>query len=390
LLHRTPLYDKHVEYGAKMVDFAGWEMPLVYMPGGKGSINEEHVQTRTKGGFFDVSHMGRLKIQGRHACRFLEKVCSRKIRDMKPGSCRYSLVCNEQGGVHDDVIVMRFDEDQFMMVVNASNRAKVVGHFNAVKAHHQMNLTIEDQTTSTAMVAIQGPRVMEFISKVSKEIPTLKRYTFATKNLLIAKLFVSRTGYTGEDGVEVILPAGMTKIAMGMLLKDVDPKAPDSLIKPCGLGARDTLRMEAGMPLYGHELGEEINALECGVDFAISLDKDQTDHKDEFIGMAALKKVRDSGGPARKLVGLKLEGKRSARQGMNVLKGDSSVGIVTSGCPSPTLGYPIAMAFVAREHAAEGTTLQVDNGKERLDATIVKLPFYKAAPVAPAPAKVGV
>ena len=375
---KTPLHSYHIDHGAKMVDFAGWDMPLVYMHDGKGGINEEHNQTRNAGGFFDVSHMGRVSVKGRHALRFLEKVCSRKIRDMKSLQCRYSLVCNEQGGVHDDVIVYRQDEDSFLVVVNASNRAKLNAHFAAVQQAHDLKLSIEDQTEKTAMVAIQGPRVMDFVSKVSKEIPTLKRYHFTVKNLLVAKLIVSRTGYTGEDGVEVILPAGMVKMAMGMLLKDIDPKSPDAAIKPCGLGARDTLRMEAGMPLYGHELGEEINALSCGVDFAISMDKDQTEHADVFIGMDALRETLDNGGPARKLVGLKLEGKRSARQGMNILKGDASVGIITSGCPSPTLGYPIAMGFLNTDLTGEGTVVQIDNGKERLDAVVVKLPFYKA------------
>lgn len=375
---RTPLYQFHVDSGAKMVDFAGWEMPLVYMKGGKGGINEEHRQVRTSGGLFDVSHMGRVRVHGRHACRLLERLCSRRIRDMQPGQCRYSLVCNEQGGVRDDIIVYRHDEDDFLLVVNASNREKLLPHFRAAMEAGGMNAKIDDQTMNTAMVAVQGPKVVDFVGKFSREVPTLKRYTFAVKNLLVVKLTVSRTGYTGEDGVEVILPAGMTGMAMKMILKDVDPDAPDALVKPAGLGARDTLRMEAGMPLYGHELGEETSALSCGVDFAISLDKDQGDRGEAFIGMDALKRTRDAGGPPRKLVGMVLEGKRSARQGMPILAGEKPVGVVTSGCPSPTLGVCIAMGFVDKELAAEGAALQIDNGKERLGAKVVKLPFYKA------------
>ena len=355
-----------------MVEFAGWEMPLYYT-----SLTEEHHQVRRSGGLFDVSHMGRVKITGRHARRFLERLCTRKISDMEPGQCRYSLVCNERGGVRDDVIVYRVEDDDFLIVVNASNREKLLGHFEDVRAGGELVVKIDDQTTKTAMVALQGPRVMELVSKFSSEIPTLKRYRFTIKNLLILKVIVSRTGYTGEDGIEAILPAGAVGMAMPLILKDVDIKSPDAALKPAGLGARDTLRTEAGMPLYGHELGEEINALSCGVDFAISLDKDQGERGEKFVGMDALKKTATEGGPKQKLVGLEIEGKRSARQGMPIKSGATEVGIVTSGCPSPTLGKCIAMGLVDRAKLEPGTRLQVDTGKGLLDATVVKLPFYK-------------
>ncbi|CAN5755892.1 glycine cleavage system aminomethyltransferase GcvT [soil metagenome] len=378
-LLRTPLYQFHIDHGAKMVDFAGWEMPMLYArPGGGGGIVEEHNAVRTSGGLFDVSHMGRLKITGLHAAAFLERVCTRRIRDMKVGQCRYALVCNESGGVMDDVIVYRIDEDDFLVVVNASNREKIVSHFKRVMAAESRKVKMDDQTMSTTMVALQGPKVVEFVGKFSREIPTLKRYSFAVKNLLIVKLYVSRTGYTGEDGVEVILPAAMTGMAMKMILKDADPKDPNSIIKPAGLGARDTLRMEAGMPLYGHELNEETSALAAGLDFAIALDKDTGERPEPFIGLDALKRTRDAGGPARRLVGLRLEGKRSARQGMGVLVDGKSAGTVTSACPSPTLGCSIAMAYLEKEKVAEGTKVEVDTGKgERIAGEVVKLPFYK-------------
>jgi aminomethyltransferase len=370
---RTPLYQFHVDAGGKMVDFAGWEMPMMYT-----GIHQEHQQVRTSGGLFDVSHMGRLKITGRHARRFLERVCTRKISDMEAGQCRYSLVCNEQGGVKDDVIVYRLDDDEFLMVVNGANREKIVKHFDEVKTRSELTVKIDDQTMSTAMVALQGPKVMGLISKFSSEIPTLKRYRFAVKNLLIMKLYVSRTGYTGEDGVEVILPASAVNMAMGLLLRDVDMKSETALVKPAGLGARDTLRMEAGMPLYGHELGEEINALSCGVDFAIAMDKDQGERGEKFIGMDALKQTIASGGPAKKLVGIAIDGKRTARQGMTVKAGDREVGTVTSGCLSPTLGNGIAMALVDSASTAVDTPLQIDTGRGVLEGRVVKLPFYKA------------
>jgi aminomethyltransferase len=373
---KTPLNSFHHEHKGHMVEFAGWEMAMYY-----AGLTQEHHQVRNSGGIFDVSHMGRVKMAGRHARKLLERICTRRISDMEIGQCRYSLVCNEQGGVKDDVIVYRVDDDEFMVVVNASNREKLLKHFEDVRRAGDLTLkTMEDRTKDTAMVALQGPKVMDLIGKVSREVPTLKKYRFTVKNLLITKIIVSRTGYTGEDGVEVILPAGMAvDMAMKYLLQGVDMSAPDALLKPAGLGARDTLRMEAGMPLYGHELGEEICALSCGVDFAISLDKDQGDKGEKFIGMEALKKVAAEGGPARKLAGLVIEGKRSARQGMVIRKDGKEVGIVTSGCPSPTLGKCIAMAFVDRDLLAIGTALEVDTGRGGLPAVVAPLPFYKAA-----------
>ncbi|MBX3389709.1 MAG: glycine cleavage system aminomethyltransferase GcvT [Phycisphaeraceae bacterium] len=367
-MQRTPLNSFHVEKKAKMVDFAGWEMPMFYT-----GILEEHQQVRKSGGLFDVSHMGRVKVTGRHARKFLEKLCTRKIFDMTQGQCRYSLVCNEQGGVKDDIIVYRFDEDDFLLVVNASNREKLLPHFEKVKGDLQVK--IDDQTLSTAMVAMQGPKVMDMISKFSSEIPTLKRYRFTTKNLMIMKVIVSRTGYTGEDGVEAILPATFVGMAMKLILKDVDMTSPDAIVKPAGLGCRDTLRIEAGMPLYGHELGEEINALECGVDFAISLDKHEGERGERFVGQDALEAAAKAG-VKRKLVGIALEGKRSARQGMKVMSGGTEVGVVTSGCSSPTLGYPIAMAFVDVSKSELGTPVQIECDRGTFEGKVVKMPFY--------------
>lgn len=371
-MQRTPLYQFHIDNGGKMVDFAGWEMPMMY-----SGILQEHQQVRSSGGLFDVSHMGRVKMTGRHARRLLERLCTRKISDMEGGQCRYSLVCNERGGVRDDVIVYRFDDDEFLVVVNASNREKLLGHFEEVRAAGDLAVKIDDQTLSTAMVALQGPKVMNLISRFSSEVPTLKRYRFTVKNLMIMKLIVSRTGYTGEDGVEVILPAGAVGMAMSLMLRDVNMKSETALIRPAGLGARDSLRTEAGMPLYGHELGEDICALECGVDFAISLDKDQGERGEKFVGMEALKKVADGGGTRRKLAGISIEGKRTARPGNPILAGGKPAGVVTSACLSPTLGHAIAMGFVDIAAAEPGASLQVDTGRGVLEGKVAKLPFYK-------------
>ncbi len=370
---KSPLHQFHVDHGAQMVEYAGWEMPIRYR-----GIRDEHEQTRASGSVFDVSHMGRLSVKGLHAKRLLERACSRRIGTMQQGQCRYSLICNERGGVRDDVIVMRQDEDEFLVVVNAGNREKIVEHLRAIISEREFKVKFEDRTEKTAMIAIQGPKVMDLIAGVSSEIPTLKRYRFTVKNLMIMKLIVSRTGYTGENGVEVILPANMVPMAMKLLMKDVDPKDPDAVLKPAGLGARDTLRLEAGMPLYGHELGEDINALEVGIDFAIHLDKNADEDGETFIGQEALIKTRDSGGAKRGLVGIELEGKRTARQGMAIKIGDETVGVVTSGCASPTLGKSIAMGFVQTGRVEAGSAVQVDAERTVLEGRVVELPFYKA------------
>lgn len=374
-LHKSPIHDFHTDQKAQMVDFAGWEMPLKYT-----SVIEEHNQVRNAGGMFDVSHMGRLEIKGLHAKRLLEHTCTRMIGDIQEGQCRYSFMCNPRGGVLDDVIVMRMDDDEFLVVVNASNREKIIAHLEAVKTRREFKVTITDKTFTTAMLAAQGPKIMELISGVSKEIPTLKKYRFLTKNLLVLKLVVSRTGYTGEDGVEVILPASGVKMAMKLLMKDIDPNDPNAAMKPAGLAARDSLRLEAGMPLYGHELGEEISALACGFNFAIAMKKNEAEHGEMFIGQEALQKLIDAGGSELTLIGLEVAGKRTARQGMPVLdaKGEK-IGDVTSGCMSPTLGKSIAMAYVRTGAVEEGGACKIDTGKMHLDAARVPMPFYKRA-----------
>ncbi|MGP1308838.1 MAG: glycine cleavage system aminomethyltransferase GcvT [Phycisphaerales bacterium] len=380
-MQRTPLYQFHLDRGARMVDFAGWEMPIAY----KNGVLAEHHQVRRSGGVFDVSHMGRVEVKGRHARRFLEKLCTRRISDMEKGQCRYSLVCNERGGVRDDIIVSRFDEDEFLLVVNASNREKLLGHFQQVKG--DMAVAIDDKTMNTAMVALQGPKVMDLISGVSREIPTLKKYRFTVKNLMVMKLIVSRTGYTGEDGVEVILPAKAIGMAMKLLLKDVDLDDPNAVLTPAGLAARDTLRLEAGMPLYGHELSEDWDALSSRLTFAIALDKGQNDGEEKFIGQDALLKIQNEGGPKRLLVGLELEGRRSARQGMKVRAGGAEVGEVTSACLSPTLEKPIALAYVDAAQSEVGAALEIDTGKgSAFAAKVVPTPFYKAPKKEPAKA----
>jgi len=362
MLKRTPFHDFHVSAGARMVEFAGWEMPILYR-----SIVEEHHQTRRSGSIFDVSHMGRLCFRGLDALRFLDHVVTRGLADQQVGQSRYSLVCNEAGGILDDVIVSRAAE-HWTMVCNASNREKLVTWFSAVRAATGFDLEITDNTESTGMLAIQGPKVIDYLAPVMPfDLRELKRYHFLTESYMLVPFTVFRSGYTGEDGVEVVVPARVASMAINLLGGRL--AGPDAVIQPAGLGARDTLRLEAGMPLYGHELSEQIDPISAGLGWAVDLNK-------EFIGVQPLREIARCGS-RRRLVGLELEGKRIARQGLAVLSRGVPVGQVTSGTFAPTLQKSIAMAYVEAEHTADGTALQVDLKGTLNPARIVKLPFYR-------------
>jgi len=361
MLKRTPFFDFHTSLGAKMVDFAGWEMPLMYR-----SIVDEHQHTRNSGGLFDVSHMGRLSFSGKDAAKFLNLVASRDLSTSAVGQCKYALICNEQGGVMDDVIISR-DTKQWLMVCNASNRDKLNKHFFAIRKQRDLDFDMSDSTEATAMVALQGPKAIDKIAGVlPTDLSALKRWRFESGSFMLIKYTIYRTGYTGEDGIELVLPAKMAGMAMKLLGGRFEKET--ATLRPAGLGARDTLRTEAGLPLYGHELSEEIDPIEAGLGFAVSLEKD-------FIGAAALRaKVQ-----TRKLVGLELEGRRIARQGAVIQKSGQPIGVATSGTMSPTLGKSIAMAFVGLEHAAVGTAVDVELSGTPHAAKVVPLPFYKRA-----------
>jgi len=359
-LQFTPFHDYHVKAGAKMVDFAGWDMPLLYR-----GIIDEHNHTRNAVSLFDVSHMGRLVFKGRDAEAFLQKICTRNLAKAAVGQSMYSLVCNPQGFTLDDVIVSRFDSHWFM-VCNAGNRAKLLPWFESQRG--DLKFTIDDQTTSTSMVALQGPKALELLDSLLPDpVSDIKRYHFQTMRMMMIVTFqVFRSGYTGEDGCEIVCGNTAAAMAMNYLLKSDGEHA---LLKPAGLGARDTLRLEAGMPLYGHELTEQTDPLSAGLGWAVDLTKD-------FIGVEPLCKLKEIG-TRQKLVGLFIEGPRAARQGMTVLHNDKPVGIVTSGAMSPTLKRCIAMAYVDSAHAAIGTKLVIDLRGTSTPATITPLPFYK-------------
>jgi len=359
-LLRTPLYETHINFGARMVEFAGWSMPISYT-----SITEEHVHTRTACSMFDVSHMGRLKITGDDAGKFLNYLCTRNLENPEVGRCYYTHMCREDGGILDDVIVSRF-ETHWGVVCNASNRDKVVAWMD--KHKKGFDIAVDDETLTTAMLAFQGPRTIPTAEELAKiDLSGLKRYRFFEREFGGAKIIVYRSGYTGEDGLEVVAPAPLVKNFIGMLIGTQEK--PHPVIRPAGLGARDTLRIEAAMPLYGHELSEEVDSLTAGQAWCVNLEGD-------FIGAEAMRKLKEQGLP-RQLVGLELEGRRIARQHQRVFVGGDEIGEVTSGTLSPTLGKSIAMALVKPEHAALGQKLIIEIGSRRVDATVVKLPFYK-------------
>lgn len=363
-LAKTPLHAWHTEHGARMVDFAGWSMPVQY-----GSIVEEHVATRTAVGMFDVSHMGRLLIEGSGAAAFLDRIVTRKVVGMPLGKVRYGLVCKEDGCALDDVLVYRLknaDAEYHLLVVNASNREKIVAWL-AAQLRPDEDVKVIDQTVGTVMFAVQGPKALDLVRPFCGTDPSTLGYYAACESTLCGDwAILSRTGYTGEDGIEVIT----TGEAGAKAWQEIFAAGQAIGLKAAGLGARDTLRLEAAMPLYGHELSETITPVEAGLDFAISM-AGRT-----FIGQEVLKKQQESG-IARTRVGLMLEGKRAAREHYNVVQNGQTIGEVTSGTFSPTLQTPIAMAFVPTEAAKEGGTVEVDIRGSLTPAKIVPLPFYK-------------
>jgi aminomethyltransferase len=359
-LRRTSLYDWHVQHGGRIVDFAGWSMPVQY-----ASIVAEHQATRTSVGLFDVSHMGRLRFDGSAAGSFLDGVTTRSVRDLKPGRVRYSLVTNESGGILDDVLVYRLadaaDHSYYLMVVNASNREKILDWLKP-RLEGAADVTLTDVTLDWAMIAVQGPNALQVAQPlVEADLARLKYYQACETRIAGHGGIASRTGYTGEDGCELIVGAAAAPAVWQALIAAGSTAA--------GLGARDTLRLEAAMPLYGHELSEECNPYQAGLAFAVDLDGRS------FPGSVALARAKDDPRLPRR-IGLTVEGKRPAREGNTILHQGCVVGRVTSGTLSPTLGRPIAMGYVEPQLAVPGEGLQVDVRGQTLVARAVELPFY--------------
>ncbi|HYO24538.1 MAG TPA: glycine cleavage system aminomethyltransferase GcvT [Lacipirellulaceae bacterium] len=364
-LNRTPLHDWHVAHGARMVDFAGWAMPVQYR-----SIVEEHHATRRAMGLFDISHMGRVIVDGPDARAFLDSVLTRRIDDMAPGQVRYSLMCNEAGGVLDDVLVYQMhlpggELTGYGLVVNAGNRAKIAAWL--AQRQREFDVQVDDKTSDYTMIAAQGPRAIEAIDALTDyELTSLRYYHGVMTRVSGFRAFVSRTGYTGEDGCEIICDAADVVRIWTELMERAAAVGGGAV----GLAARDTLRLEAGMPLYGHELSEQINPVEAGLEFAVNL------RNREFAGRAAIVRFQQEG-PRAVRVGLQLEARRPARQGAVILQGDAPVGAVTSGTFSPTFDRPIAMGYVKPTAAAPGTPVAVDIRGQHHAAQVVPLPFYQ-------------
>jgi aminomethyltransferase len=362
MLAKTPLHDWHAAHQARLVDFAGWSMPVQY-----SSIVAEHNATRQAVGIFDVSHMGRIRFSATSGLALLYRILTRDVRDIKSGQVRYSLVTRDDGGILDDVLIYHVVDGRgrpyYELVVNAGNRLKILDWLEA----HRGDADFVDRTLETAMIAVQGPRAIEIVRQLSPLDPArLRYYACAETEIAGKRVLISRTGYTGEDGCELIVPAAMALQTWERLI--VGASALGGMA--AGLGARDTLRLEAGMPLYGHELTEDIDPFEAGLPYAVDL-KDRA-----FPGHDALvARGNDTKRPRR--AGWLLEGKRVPREGYAVHREGSPVGRVTSGTFSPTLGKPIAMGYVPRELARPGTDVSIDIRGSLVPAQCVSLPFYR-------------
>jgi aminomethyltransferase len=355
---KTPLYECHVQAGGKIVPFAGYLLPVQY---GTGVI-AEHMAVRTSAGLFDVSHMGEVVIRGKDALKNIQMLVTNDCSHMYDGQVKYSPMCNEEGGVVDDLLVYRKKEEDYLLVVNASNKDKDV---EWIRRHLTGEVEFTDISDDIAQVALQGPKSKEIMVKLAEEEKLPVKYYSFTDHILVAGIpcLVSKTGYTGEDGYELYCrKEDATKLWDALL------QAGDTVLIPCGLGARDTLRLEAGMPLYGHEMDDTITPIETGLGFAVKLEKE------DFIGKKAL---LAKGEPIRARVGLRITGRGIAREHCPIYLGEQLIGSTTSGTHCPYLGCPVAMALIEKEHSVLGTTVEVDVRGRRITAEIVNLPFYK-------------
>jgi aminomethyltransferase len=343
-LLRTPLYDRHVALGGKMVPFAGWEMPVQY-----AGVIEEHRAVRTDAGMFDVSHMGEFEVEGPRARDLLQSVLSNDVDRIAVGEAQYTLLTNSEGGIVDDLIVYRLDEFRYLLVVNAGNREI---DFEWLKSREITGSDVRDVSDEYALIAVQGPRAMERLG-----LPPAKAFTFAATTIDGVEVMANRTGYTGEDGCELMCMAEDA----GALWDAVLARG----VVPCGLGARDTLRLEVCYPLHGNDIGPDTDAISAGLGWACALDK-------EFEGVDVLRRVKEEG-PQRRLVAFVMEDKAIPRHGMPIDGG----GEVTSGTHSPMLDQGIGMAYVPVARAKADTELTIDvRGKPRA-AHVVKKPIYK-------------
>ena len=357
---QTPLHAEHARLGASYTDFGGWDMPVRY-----SSDLAEHEAVRTNAGLFDISHMAEIFIQGVGSAAFLDYSLVGQASLIENGKAKYSLICNSDGGIIDDLIVYRLGDESFLVIANAGNREAVVNALSTRAA--TLGFTgVKDKSDEYALLAIQGPNATKILQSVTDtDLSTLPYYSIGEGTVSGVHAYLCRTGYTGEDGFEVLFSSDDAVKVFNALI--------EAGAVPCGLASRDTLRLEAGMPLYGHELNLDVNPYEAGFARVVRLDRD------DFVGRDALLGLSHET-PSRKLVGLVGEGKRAARADYPLYADSEStvqIGIITSGALSPTLGYPVAMGYLETDFSELGETVSVDIRGTRLPMTIVKLPFYK-------------
>jgi aminomethyltransferase len=361
---KTTLYPIHLSLGARMVPFGGWDMPVQY-----SGILAEVKAVRTAAGVFDVSHMGRLYISGPQATDFLDWVLTGSASTLRVGRARYCMICNETGGVIDDTIFYRLAEDRYLLIPNAGNRNEVVAWFQRwIAEKFSGGCAVDDRTMETALIAFQGPDTPQVIDRLCQmdndEPPSaLRPFAWGESKLQGKPVLVGRTGYTGEDGFEMVVDAADAEFAWRALLAQG--------ATPCGLGARDVLRLEAALPLHGHEIDQNTTPIEAGLERFVRT-------AGQYVGAAALQKQREQG-VGRKLIGLKLPGRSAPRAGYAILAQGQEVGQITSGSYSPTLDTSIAMGYVLLRYAAPGQMLEVDIRGRPTQAEVVQLPFYTRA-----------
>jgi aminomethyltransferase len=360
-LKRTPLFDVHSSCNAKMVDFGGWNMPVQY-----SSILEEHNAVRNAVGIFDVSHMGEIEIQGRQADKLVDYVSTNNAMKLKPGQAHYSALLYEHGGFVDDILVHKISDDDFFLCVNASNQEK---DFEHIRSHNHFKAEVEFASDRYAQLAIQGPKALPTLQKLTDtSLSEIKYYWFADGIVAGVPARIARTGYTGEDGFEIYIAPNVAQQVWNEILK----AGQEFGIKPCGLGARNTLRLEAKMALYGHELTASINPFEADLGWIVKMDKG------DFVARSTLEKVLHQG-ITRKLVGFEMQGRGIGRDGYEVWIEGEPTGWVTSGGPAPSLNKNIGLCYLPTSKSTPGLTIQILIRNSPVEAVTVPTPFYKRA-----------
>lgn len=351
-LRQTPLFAAHLDLNARMVDFAGWSMPVLYT-----SILDEARAVRSATGIFDISHMGRVRFTGVGATALLQSLTTNDVAALKPSEAHYSLLTNSEGGIIDDIIVYREAEESYLVVINASNTEK---DLDWIRLHTPVGVRMDDLTEATAMIAVQGPMAPQMVAELAQSpaLLDLDRFQYANGQIAGATATLCRTGYTGEDGFEIIVPAEVaTEVWNALVTKGA---------VPCGLGARDALRIEAGYPLYGHEIDDTTSPVEAGLMWVVKLEKG------DFTGRDAIVEVKKNG-PPRRLVGLTSFERIVPRQGYNIFAcaGDDVIGTITSGVFSPTVNHSLAMGYVTLPYSKTGTSVEIEIRAKRAAATVL-------------------